>query len=78
MRVEGKSMKEKTKSIATRPEDYEKFVALHDSRPQDANNADTMAYLLQFHAEMKEFKPRPHAKIEQVRSKIIVAGEDTP
>jgi len=47
-------------------------------RPQDANNADTMAYLIQLHKEMQEFKPRPHAKVEQVHSKIIVAGEDTP
>jgi hypothetical protein len=86
MRAEGKSMKEKTKSIAARQEDYNIFVDLHNARPQDANNADTMAYLLQFHAEMQEFKPHPR-KIseigrtpdpEQVHSRIIVAGEDTP
>ena len=62
-------MKEKTKSIATRPEDYEKFIALHNSRPQDANNADTMAYLIQFHKEMQEFKPHPR-HVEQVAANI--------
>ena len=59
-------------------EDFTAIVALKNTRPQDTSRADTFHYLLQFHKEMQEFKPRPHNKVEQVHSKIIVAGEDTP
>jgi hypothetical protein len=64
----------------------EKFATLQRSRPQDSSNAQTFDYLLQFHEQMQEFKPHPR-KIssigrvpgpEQVHSRIIVAGEDTP
>jgi hypothetical protein len=59
----------------------EKFATLQRSRPQDSSNAQTFDYLLQFHEQMQEFKPRPQRITHdpnQIRSKIIVAGEDTP
>jgi hypothetical protein len=54
-------------------EDYDKFVKLKEQRPQDTSRADTFHYLLNFHKEMQEFKPRPHV----VHAKITTQGEDT-
>jgi predicted CopG family antitoxin len=65
-------------SINVSEEVFKKIVSLKKDRPQDKSRSETVEYLLHFHKEMQEFKPQPRHKIEQVHSKIIVAGEDTP
>jgi hypothetical protein len=74
-------LKRQMYSIGVKKEDFDKFVKLHESRKQDTTRADTFSYLMNFHREMQEFKPRPQRITHdpnQIHSKIIVAGEDTP
>jgi hypothetical protein len=74
MKAQSKKLKRKGYSIGITEADFDKFVELHESRKQDTTRADTFTYLMNFHREMQELKPRPHV----VHAKIITNGEDTP